>query len=118
MDKESIYELQKIDCNCNDCGYMKRDFETYNKWEQWNKELQFKEFTQKQEKAFEVANECTDTKGKESLLKIAKKMKFLFNKSGCISYGHCEKFDKSVSFISGQCLIETQKCFMHRKDMI
>lgn len=25
MDKESIYELQKIDCNCNNCGYFKRD---------------------------------------------------------------------------------------------
>lgn len=24
-DKESLYELQKIDCNCNDYGYMKRD---------------------------------------------------------------------------------------------
>ena len=27
MDKESIFELQKIDCNCNDCGYMKRNMD-------------------------------------------------------------------------------------------
>lgn len=27
MDKESIYELQKIDCNCNDCKYFERDIE-------------------------------------------------------------------------------------------
>jgi hypothetical protein len=27
MDKESIYELQKIDCNCNDCKFMIRDIE-------------------------------------------------------------------------------------------
>lgn len=26
MDKESAYELQLIDCNCNDCKYMTRDF--------------------------------------------------------------------------------------------
>jgi len=26
MDKESIFELQKIDCNCNDCKFMVRDF--------------------------------------------------------------------------------------------
>lgn len=26
MDKESIHQLQMIDCNCNDCKYMKRDF--------------------------------------------------------------------------------------------
>ena len=25
MDKESIYELQKIDCNCNNCGYFIRN---------------------------------------------------------------------------------------------
>lgn len=27
MDKESIYLLQCIDCNCNNCGYFKRDIE-------------------------------------------------------------------------------------------
>jgi hypothetical protein len=25
MDKESKYLLQKIDCDCNDCGYLERD---------------------------------------------------------------------------------------------
>ena len=25
MDKGSIYELQKLDCNCNDCHFMERD---------------------------------------------------------------------------------------------
>jgi hypothetical protein len=25
MDKESIYELQKIDCNCNNCFHFERD---------------------------------------------------------------------------------------------
>lgn len=33
MDKESIFELQKIDCNCNDCIFMVRDFETKQKWD-------------------------------------------------------------------------------------
>ena len=27
MDKESTYELQLIDANCNDCKFMERDFE-------------------------------------------------------------------------------------------
>lgn len=27
MDKESLYELQKIDCNCNDCFFFNRDIE-------------------------------------------------------------------------------------------
>lgn len=30
MDKESIYELQKIDCNCNNCKYFLRDIEKTN----------------------------------------------------------------------------------------
>lgn len=31
MDKESIYLLQLIDCNCNDCIYMIRDFNKLEK---------------------------------------------------------------------------------------
>ena len=44
MDKESIYELQKIDCNCNDCKFMVRDFEKFKKWENWNREMQLSDF--------------------------------------------------------------------------
>jgi len=31
MDKESIYERQLIDCNCNDCIFMSRDKAKLNK---------------------------------------------------------------------------------------
>lgn len=33
MNKESIIELQKIDCNCNDCKFMVRDFEKYKSFD-------------------------------------------------------------------------------------
>jgi hypothetical protein len=33
MDKESVLELQKLDCNCNDCQFMVRDFEKYKKFD-------------------------------------------------------------------------------------
>lgn len=33
MDRESIIELQKIDCNCNDCKFMLRDFEKRKKYD-------------------------------------------------------------------------------------
>ena len=33
MDKESIYELQKLDCNCNDCGFMVRCNALREKWD-------------------------------------------------------------------------------------
>lgn len=34
LDKESLIELQKIDCNCNDCKFMERDFEKLEKHKQ------------------------------------------------------------------------------------
>jgi len=34
MDKESIIELQKIDCNCNDCKFMVRDFVKYKSFDE------------------------------------------------------------------------------------
>lgn len=77
MDKDSIYLLQKIDCNCNDCYFLKRDFERCNKH-------------------------------KES-----------YNGTGLsdnLLYGFCKKDDCSVSFIPNTCQIETQDCFIHRKD--
>jgi len=33
MDKQSIIELQKIDCNCNDCKYLQRDIEKYKSFD-------------------------------------------------------------------------------------
>jgi hypothetical protein len=27
MDKQSIYELQKLDCNCNNCAFFVRDIQ-------------------------------------------------------------------------------------------
>lgn len=33
-----------------------------------------------------------------------------------INYGHCTKFDKSVSFIPAVCQLDTQECFEHRKN--
>lgn len=33
MTKEGIIERQKIDCNCNDCKHMIRDFDTYKSFD-------------------------------------------------------------------------------------
>lgn len=71
LKKEGLYELQRIDCNCNDCYFLQRDLS------------------------------CLPDKGKPSP----------------INYGNCQKFNKPVSFIPATCQIETQKCFIHRKDI-
>lgn len=78
MDKDSVYELQKIDCNCNDCKFMVRDFE---------KRKQYDHLYEGQK-----------------------------NASHRINYGKCNKFDKDVSFIPNHCQLETQDCFVHRRD--
>lgn len=41
MDKLSMYFLQRLDCNCNVCGYFKRDME---KTKQNNTNVQLVEF--------------------------------------------------------------------------
>ncbi len=117
MDKESIYELQRVDCNCNDCFFMKRNFETYAKWEDWNRRYQQQVFEKKREEAFKIAEACEDEVGKKTLLIMANKMKFHFDKSSLLQYGQCQKFEKQVSFIPMTCQIETQKCFIHRRDV-
>jgi hypothetical protein len=78
MDKEDLIELQKLDCNCNDCAYMQRDFERFKKFD----------------KLYEGREKC----------------------SYRIHYGHCVKFNKSVSFTPMQCQLHTQECFRHRRE--
>lgn len=83
MNKESIIELQKIDCNCNDCKYLQRDIAKYKSYD------------------------------------------YLYIENGKVSnpshrpmYGNCLKLNKSIFFMSNTCQIETQECFLHRKNEI
>lgn len=116
MTKDSIIELQKIDCNCNDCIFMGRDFDTFKKWEKFKHELQLKEFERKKAEALRIANECQDERGKQSLLSSANKMVFMFDRKGLIHYGNCDRFKKPVSFIPNVCQLKTQQCFKHRRE--
>ena len=101
MTKESIIELQKIDCNCNDCVFMVRDLEKFKSSKQWHYDLQLKYFNLIKEKTKD------------------EKMRFEFNsKSVSINYGNCTKFNKPVSFIPNVFQLETQQCFKHRKDIL
>lgn len=67
-------ELQKLDCNCNDCKFFVRDIEKYNR-------------------------EVKSVGGYKNQV-----------------FGNCDKFNKPVNVIPAICLIETQNCFVHRKD--
>lgn len=123
MDKESIYELQKIDCNCNDCGYMIRNMDLYNKSLKDHEKWQLDYFNGVNDRMIETAKWWRDNKGDHnkynSILAEVKKRKFQFDKStNTISFGMCEKFFKSISFIPNTLQLETQTCFVHRKDLV
>lgn len=108
-------ELQNIDCNCNNCIFMIRDFETFDKWKEFRKELQLKDFNIKKQTAIRIASEHPDEISKKVLLKKANKMTFQFDKSDLISYGKCKKLNKDITFIPNICQIETQNCFQNRR---
>ena len=101
MNKESTYLLQKIDCNCNNCGYLERDIEKYKKWADWHSTIELKEFERK-----------------KKLGHVRPNAQFQFDKSGLLYYGYCKKLKKDISFIPDICQLETQDCFKHRLDFL
>lgn len=114
--KERQYLLQKIDCNCNDCIFMVRDMETFKKWENWNREIQEQGFKSKQDLLKKAIDNSENEQAKKTLQQQYNKMKFQFSRDSLISYGNCSKFNKPVSFIPNNCQLDTQGCFLHRKD--
>lgn len=123
-ERESAYDLQKIDCNCNNCIFMYRDMDKYAYWREWNRKIQESDFNRNKAKAIFDAEQSIldaetpeDKRSCEGILRKAHKMKFQFNTEGLISYGNCSKLSKPVSFIPNVCQIETQDCFVHRRDI-
>ena len=95
---------------------MKRDLAKWNYWMQWHKAIELGNFEKRKAKAISDAEAVEDEKQRAGMFYKARKMRFMFDKSKLINYGHCVKFDKPVSFMPGICQIETQHCFIHRKD--
>lgn len=121
MDKESIIELQKIDCNCNDCKFMNRDSEKFKLSIEKHYKWQLDYFEMLRNKLIIKANwykdKFNDLENWDLLLTQAESMVFQFNKStASTNFGHCIKFDKDVSFIPNICQINTQQCFNHRRN--
>lgn len=118
--KEAAYLLQRIDCNCNDCGFMNRDLDKLNYWRNWNLEYQKEAFDDLRERLRLKALEWLDKNENDKAAVIMREryvMKFQYKSDPAeIQYGHCQKFDKPVTFIPNTCQLETQKCFVHRKD--
>lgn len=119
MDKESIIELQKIDCNCNDCKFMVRDVVKYQESLTDHHKWQLDYFNVLRENINKKAIEWRrkgDLEKYESVSKQADNMKFQFDRNeAMINFGNCTKLNKQVSFIPNTCQLETQECFEHRR---
>lgn len=114
-DRSALLGLQQIDCNCNDCIFMQRDQVTYNHWKERRRASDEADFEVAKAKAVAEAHAVADESNRRGMVRVAEKMRFVFDGAGLISYGTCTKFNKAVSFLPGTCQIETQACFLHRK---
>lgn len=119
MDKKSIIGLQKIDCNCNDCLYLIRDFVQYERSVEQHHTWQLDYFNAIKSNKLKRADEWLkfgEPEKATALINEANNMRFQFDKSkALIQYGQCEKLNKDVSFIPNTCQLETQECFKHRR---
>jgi hypothetical protein len=95
---------------------MKRDLETYKKWEDWHRARELADFDARKAKAISDAEAIEDPDSRKAMLYKANKLRFYFEKSRLINYGYCMKRQKAVSFLPNTCQIETQHCFIHRRD--
>lgn len=116
-----MIELQKIDCNCNDCIFMVRDSVKFRQSLELHKKWSLELFEGRKQLLTEIADEYRLIKGDlekwSNLLKERDKMRFQFDKKEVsINYGDCSKLNKPVTFIAGVLQLETQECFTHRRN--
>jgi hypothetical protein len=133
MNREGIIELQKVDCNCNDCIFLIRDtqkfkdaLEQHKQWQQnyfdtirqnlLNKADVYHTEFETQSIYSRKKHKYNQEKG-DNLVREANKLRFQFSKKGCTTnYGKCDKLNKDISFIPNTLQFETQDCFKHRRD--
>lgn len=119
MDKESIIELEKIDCNCNDCVFMVRNIDKFKESEKIHYDWQLDHFEKHKARIsldIDKKYRANDLVAGFALEQEWIKMKFQFNRKECsINFGECSKLNKPISFIPGVLQFETQSCFIHRR---
>ncbi len=114
-----MIELQKIDCNCNNCFFLVRNLERFNESLKHHHKWQLDYFNTKKNNLIQRSKDWErigEYKKAKALVKEAEIMRFQFNKKeAVIQYGFCQWFLKDVSFIPNVLQLHTQDCFLHRK---
>lgn len=116
MTKESIIELQSLDCNCNDCKFMERRTDLYNEAVAKDKAEQLWLFRRlKALRIWRARGTKNEIRRKEAL-KVALKLTHTYTpQKTAILYGGCHKFGQLITFIPNILQLHTQKCFEHRR---
>lgn len=121
LHKDYNYELQKIDCNCNDCLFLERDFDKYKAVVEQDKVDQLWLFGVNKDIAIRKAKKKMERDKEKGQIALAAALAKTHSYQGTTNpdaYGRCKKFDKPISFHPGTCQLHTQQCFAHRKDQI
>jgi len=122
MNTDSTLELQKIDCNCNNCCFLLRDVEKFKQQQELHKIWQFNYFNTIKNKLLQKARFYHRVKNDlevfENLNREADKMTFQFNKKeASLNYGICLKKNTKISFLPNILQLNTQDCFVHRSEL-
>lgn len=118
MTKESIIELQCIDCNCNDCVHLSRNIARLNTVRAEDDDNQYWFFRRiKARRIWSAREKIKKDKEKGQIaLESAIALEYNYTPQTCaINYGLCGKLKKEVSFIPNTLQLETQGCFEHRR---
>ena len=121
IDKESAYLRQCIDCNCNDCIFLERSKERALASKEFHKHLDQLAFDKVWDNLTQKANEArvqdNNLEKFDAILTERDKMKFQPQYTCGLLFGHCKKKNMDISFMPNICQLETQDCFLHRKDI-
>jgi len=137
MKEENQIALQNLDCNCNNCKYMVRDFHRQNYWIKCHDTWAYMHFLAIRDKITrEIRKKIKQNIRLRNLgygglieknlvsIKHMAEQKAIMNRKGyqlnkkevSIQYGECDKFNKDISFIPNVLQLDTQECFKNRKN--
>ena len=113
-----MIEIQKTDCNCNDCIFMQRNIARFNTWYAIYYHKQYNSWRNKKCRRILSARRKMQKDYEKGLIALNEAVAMVFNyfpQNAAINYGTCTKLKKDVSFIPNTLQLNTQDCFQHRK---
>lgn len=118
MDKESIYLLQCIDANCNDCRFFVRNVAALEASKQFHRDYCAWSYCVRRRYCWDEAQKALakgNTKRHDEMMKQRKAVTVDTGYKTGLVFGNCAKFNKPISAVPNACQPDTQHCFEHRR---